>query len=375
MTAKNTVNVGLYPKLQRYTGEIVRIGILTFHNAINLGAILQAYALNYYIDSNIGKSEIINYIPNSEIPKIPYRLYNILHTGKILFMDRGLYCKENRFRRFRSCIDTSERTYLGDSGIANAHFDYDVIISGSDQILNTTLTGNSKAYYLDFFGGKKISYASSFGRKDVSKEEISLIRSELPKFSALSVREQSGADIIKKETGIEPQLVLDPVFLLSKDEWSKRCNEQLKLPKKYIFVYSMEASPVLENAVSLIKEDTRLPVIVVRGGGKPGLIEGKEDSTCGPEEFLRYMRDAELVITNSFHGTAFSLIFEKKFLCVAHSTRNARLENIMNLVDKKDLLLYSPEAKYQEKIVDGLISIKQIERYINISKEYLKESI
>ena len=78
---------------------------------------------------------------------------------------------------------------------------------------------------------------------------------------------KSGADIIKREIGIEPQLVLDPVFLLSKDEWRKRCNEKLKLPEKYIFVYSMEVSPILENAVSSIKKETGFPVIVVRGGG------------------------------------------------------------------------------------------------------------
>lgn len=354
-----------------------RVGILTFHRANNIGAALQASAICQFLRLDNIDAELIDYVPNNACT-IPHNtISGLLHELK-----RKLYYIKNRSEKVRDCrfneyrkknYSISSKTYYGDEGISNAHFDYDVIISGSDQILNTTLTGNSKAYYLGFFNGKKISYASSFGRKDVSKEEIELIRSELSKFSAVSVREQSAVDIIKKEIGIEPQLVLDPVFLLSKDEWSRRCNEEMKLPEKYIFVYSMEVSPVIENAVSSIKKETKLPVIVVRGGGKPGLIDGTEDSTCGPDEFLRYIRDAELVITNSFHGTAFSLIFEKKFLCVAHSTRNTRLENIMRIIGKEDSLLKCDSSI--AAIVNGKEASSTIKPYIKASKEYLQNTL
>ena len=348
--------------------------MLTFHRANNLGAVLQTSALLKYIQDNFGHCEIIDFYPNNRIP-VNYRgIKKILRYCKRLVLYTFTATNRKRelnFNNYREkYYSLSDRQYLGDSEIANAQFDYDIIISGSDQILNTTLTGNSKAYYLDFFNGKKISYASSFGRRDVSIEEIKLIRTELPKFSALSVREQSGADIIRKEIGIDPQLVMDPVFLLSKDEWSRRCNEEMKLPKKYIFVYSMEVSPALENAVALIKKEVKLPVIVVRGGGKSRLIERNEDGTCGPEEFLRYVRDAEVIITNSFHGTAFSLIFEKKFLCVAHSTRNARLENIMSIICKEDCLLKCDSSV--PVLVNGKEVSSKIKSYIKVSKEYLK---
>ena len=355
----------------------LKIGLLTFHRANNLGAVLQASALLEYVQENIGNCEIIDFYPNNGISVKYAGIKRVLRHCKWLVLYPFTVTNRKREMNFHNYrlkyYSLSDKQYIGDSGIANAHFDYDVIISGSDQILNTTLTGNSKAYYLDFFIGKKISYASSFGRKDISKEEIELIRSELPKFSALSVREQSGVDIIKREIGIKPQLVMDPVFLLSKDEWSKRCNEEMKLPEKYIFVYSMEVSPALENAVASIKKEAKLPVIVVRGGGKPRLIEGNEDGTCGPEEFLRYMRDAELIITNSFHGTAFSLIFEKKFLCVAHSTRNDRLANIMSIIGKEDSLLKCDSSV--PVIVNGKEDSSTIKSYIKASKEYLKSAI
>lgn len=356
----------------------MKIGIITFHHVYNIGAVLQAYALQKYLNENIGDSEIINYYPNNVIRPQIAALTQIKKRIFGFFNYKSYKDKLKRYAKFDEFVKhytLSSKTYYGDSEILRSPPEYDIAISGSDQIFNATLTGNSKAYYLDFFSGKKISYASSFGRKDVSKEEIELIRNELPKFSALSVREQSGADIIKREIGREPQLVMDPVFLLSKDEWRKRCNEEQKLPEKYIFVYSMEVSPVLENAVSSIKEETGLPVIVVRGGGKTGLIEGNEDSTCGPEEFLRYIRDAELVITNSFHGTAFSLIFEKKFLCVAHSTRNARLENILHLIEQDEKMIFYLLETYSDKVICGDKSISNLERFIDLSKDYLTQSI
>lgn len=356
----------------------MNVGIITFHRTINIGAVLQASALNSYIEEKGIKCEIIDFIPNNEIPDLSI-IHKVLHYLRcILTLPTSIQRKKKK-KKFLQYIDEyitlSNEVYYGDKDEKLKTTNYDVLVSGSDQILNTALTGNSKAYYLDFFNGKKISYASSFGRKNVSKEETELIRNELPKFAALSVREQSGADIIKREIGKEPQLVMDPVFLLSKDEWCKRCNEELKLPEKYIFVYSMEVSPVLENVVSTIKKKTGLPIKIVRGGGKPGLIEGNEDSTCGPEEFLRYIRDAELVITNSFHGTAFSLIFEKKFLCIAHSTRNARLENILHLIEQDEKMIFNLLETYSDKVICGDKSISNLERLIDLSKDYLTQNI
>lgn len=355
----------------------MKIGLLTFHRADNLGAVLQASALLKYIQDNFGHCELIDFYPNNLVSVKFARIKRVLrpcYMAVLYPFNAANRKRELNFNNYRKkYYSLSDKQYLGDIEIANAHFDYDTIISGSDQILNTTLTGNSKAFFLNFFDGKKISYASSFGRKEVSIEEIKLIRNELPKFSALSVREKSGADIIRKEIGIDPQLVMDPVFLLNKDEWSKRCNEEMKLPEKYIFVYSMEVSSTLENAVVSIKKEANLPVIVVRGGGKSGLIEGNEDATCGPEEFLRYTRDAECIITNSFHGTAFSLIFEKKFVCIAHSTRNTRLENIMGIIGKEDNLLKCDSSG--PTIVNGKEVSSTIKLYINTSKEYLKNAL
>lgn len=360
----------------------MKIGLLTFHRANNLGACLQAAALNKYLNSQISESEIIDLIPNSSCPKKEEIFLKYMRKFIHFILKKRNSTQKKRQIRFddfrNEMMIISKTTYYGDNEMHKCSGLYDVLISGSDQILNTTLSGKTKAYYLDFDdNAKKISYASSFGRKDITSDEIELIKKELSKFNFLSVREQSGIDIIYNELDIKPTLVVDPVFLLGADEWKIRCNNNMKLPEKYIFVYSMEISEYLENIVKQLKHDFKLPIIVVRGGGKAGRIEGTEDSICGPKEFLRYIKDAELVVTNSFHGTAFSIIFEKNFLCIAHSTRNARLESILSLTknDKKLIGIGNMHTNCLDYVINGNEAYKLLEDIIDSSKKYLKLSL
>lgn len=360
----------------------MRIGILTFHKANNFGAVLQATALQTFINKKIDKCEIIDYYPNNAIPKKRSILYNILRFGKralILKKSWNQHVKEKKFDDFRTkYYSLSDDSYYGDIDIKKRIKDYDIFISGSDQILNTTLTGESEAFYLNFDdNARKISYASSFGRERVSNHEISLIKLELPKFSCISVREKTAGQIIENEIGVKTQLVVDPVFLLNLDEWDKFCSNTNNVPSKYIFVYSMEISIALEKLVDNLCIEYGLPAIVVRGGGKPGRINGKEDDRCGPSDFLRYIKDAEIVVTSSFHGTAFSMIFQKNFFCVAHSTRNTRLENIMELTSNVDKIIYGEISKSDipNYLVDGKSAYEELETMISKSKEYLHRSL
>lgn len=334
----------------------MKIGIITFHKALNLGAVLQASALFAYLSNENKNCEIIDYYPNNEIPYNSMIRKTLHYIKQIITFPNSLkaYQKEKKYELYRKKFyRLSKESYYGDIDIKKKKPNYDLLISGSDQILNTTLTGGSSAYYLDFnTDAKKMSYGSSFGRENVSEIEIKLIKKELVHFEAISVREITAGKIIEKECGKNTQLVLDPIFLLDAGTWNERCNEKMKLPKRYIFVYSMEVSNLLEKVVINLQKKCNLPVIVVRGGGQPNRIIGREDETCGPAEFLRYIRDAELVVTNSFHGTAFSMVFHKRFLCIAHSCRNTRLVNIMSIVNKT------------QDMIDGLKKVQDFEQHI-----------
>lgn len=349
----------------------MKIGVITFHRAQNIGANLQAYALNQFINQNIGECEIIDYYPNNQTAH-KNRGRRLLSNFKT-----HIFYNSSRVRRAFAKFQTenyilSSKTYYGDADIKKNPPQYDILISGSDQIFNTTLSGESKAYYLCFDNiAKKISYASSFGRDSISALEKKLIQTELVKFDKISVRETSAGLIIKEQIGVECEVVLDPVFLLSKEQWNKMCSK-LDIDQKYIFVYAMEVSTNLLMTVNEVKRMYKLPTIVVYGCKENHIIDGFEIYDCGPKEFLTYIKNACIVITNSFHGTALSMIFEKKYICVAHSTRNVRLQNIMMLADCEPKLTYKPILGGLNKyITNGAESMRTLKPHIKKSKKYL----
>lgn len=357
----------------------MKIGMITFHKADNFGAVLQASALQKYLTDFCGECEMIDYIPNNQV--LNQSIFRkVLHYCKnVIFFWISVpeYIRHKKFDAYRKQYygELSE-TYSGDQEIESHCKGYDVIVSGSDQILNTTLTGNSKAFYLHFENNtKKVSYASSFGRVNISLEEKENIHKYLTSFSDISVRESSARELISREIGVMPEVVLDPVFLQERSEWDDRCYNSKKMPDKYIFVYSMEQSDVLNSVVKQIACEERKDVIVVCGGRKVRKIKGKKDTTCGPAEFLSYVKKADVVITNSFHGCAFSLIFGKKFYCIAHSSRNARLENLLQLINRENALISCNIDNYKSYMIDGERFFPKLDKYIENSKQYLKRCI
>lgn len=358
----------------------MKVGILTFHRANNLGAVLQAYALQKHIENQGLDCELIDYYPNNAIPGKLASLRELAHKAKYMMRGetgRSELRREKLFSDFRSrYFMLSKAHYYGDQEIEANPPQYDLYISGSDQILNTTLTGKSRAYYLSFVeNGKKVSYASSFGRESISEDEKELIGRELASFDCISARESTGVNIIKEFCGRDAELVLDPVFLLDKLAWGSIANKNLKKPEKYIFVYSMENSESLEQAVEALKKESDLPVLVVRGGGNPGRISGKEISSCGPLEFLGYIKDAEYVVTNSFHGSAFSIIMGKNFYCVAHSSRNTRLENLLELIGTKNKQIVNCGCSLTDSLIIGNEVNQILKSSINKSKAYINTVI
>ena len=350
----------------------MKVGMITFHRARNIGANLQSYAMNKYINDHIGRCEIIDFYPNNQTAH-RNKIRKLLSCIKsILFYRKNVI--DRKFSRFQNeYYIMSTKTYYGDADLFSSHPKYDILLSGSDQILNTTLSNISKSYYLCFDNTtKKISYASSFGRTVLSDNEYSLIDLELRKFEHLSAREESAKKIIEERIGKDVELVLDPVFLLSAKEWGQ-IGEVIKVPDAYIFVYAMEVTSSLVEAVNRVCAEYPLPVFVVYGCSDNRIISGNTVHDCGPREFISYIRHAKFVITNSFHGTALSIIFEKEFVCVSHSSRNTRLENIMTLVGEGEKLVgcFQINNQVADYKVDGTVALSQLASYIEKSKRYL----
>ena len=357
----------------------MKVGILTFHKAINLGAALQAAALQQYIHENIGCCEIVDFLPNNVVrPKdgAVKALARKCKNGLTIMSSWIRKDQAARFRRFyKENYRISDQTYYGDAELRQKLPVYDVVISGSDQILNTTLSGCSESFYLTPWTEEtcKISYASSLGRTEISQDEYRLIRQELPKFRAVSARENSAAEIISAETGIHVPVVVDPVFLLSKEQWEKKCRP-ISEKGSFVLVYAMEFSAVMEELIRR-QQAAGKRVLLLCGGKSAKKLPGEKLSDVGPGEFLSYIKQAELVITNSFHGSALSVIFGKSFYCASHATRNARLESLLQNAGQPESLLPVAECPVEALPVDSDLAMENLLPMIAASKTYLTEAI
>ncbi len=326
----------------------MKTGVITFHSAHNYGATLQAWALQKALQKLGTQPCIVNYHP-----QVIDRLYIVppLDTARKCLQ----YLTRRGVRQRRKKLKIKYEKY---SEFLRGHFkfvgDYttydeleknppglDCYIAGSDQVWNTDHTGGyDPAYLLEFAekGSKRISYAASIGRERFPAQYRSSFAKALEKFDAISVREESTSGAIAEVTGKMPAVVIDPTLLLSKEEY-----DEIKVPSKrterYILVYMMETNRKLIQLADSISLATGLPVIQ----RKPGKIFKNElDSfyTHTPGEFLGEVEKAEYVITNSFHGTVFSAVYERPFISMLHSQTGSRTVDLLRVLELEDHILY-----------------------------------
>ncbi len=227
---------------------------------------------------------------------------------------------EDRYMHYASCSTLEELTGLNEQT--------DAFVCGSDVVWNLDLTQGKPLFFLDFAEKYKFSYAASFGVMDIHKDfdhyrgklpPEDVFGKYLPGLDQISVREKSAVGQVKSVSGRDAVQVCDPVLLLSKEEWCGIAAEP-KRRKPYIFAYSTYTSPNYLAFLEKLKSQTGLPVINVTWKIKES-IKNRAFFVPTPEEWLRLLMDAEYVVTNSFHATAFSVLFNKTFYCVMRDKR------------------------------------------------------
>lgn len=316
----------------------MKIGILTYHRTTNYGAIFQAYALQQFFISNNIDCEIIDYL-NKTLKK-RYSL-NPLNKGNIRNMLKSIINIGNNITLRRKFAEFMKNNMIlssnkyDEKNIETSNSIYDKFVVGSDQVWNLRLSGNDINYYLNFVENdcNKNSYAASFGISQFKKEELNEINELLRKFSNISVREKQGVDLLNKLEIENVNQNIDPVFLLDKNKWEKFTNKKIK-KEKYIFVYEITYTPNLIDYAKYIAKKMNCDVVFVSGSNRKvkGFINLNKLS---PVEFLTYLKYSEYVVTSSFHGTAFSIIFEKKFnydLPKRNGNTGSRLTSLANLL-------------------------------------------
>ena len=322
----------------------MKIGILTFQNTLNYGALLQNYALQKKIEEYNKECETIDYICKAveEREKVINisDIKNIKELIKYIVIGRKIKKKEQRFNEFiNQNLKYSKIRYNKDN-INESTKVYNNIIVGSDQVWNYNLTDNDYTFMLDFATKetKKNSYAASFGISDISENNKEMYRTYLNEFDNISVRENTGMSIIDNLLNKKVNVVIDPTLLIDKDEWKRKIGIREYNKKKYIVYYAMQKEEKLLEFAKKIARENKFELINLNPNIR-NLYKTKSIVNLGPKEWLEYLYNAEYIITNSFHGLAFSIIFNKEFFVEIPENINktsSRLKDLLVMLNLED---------------------------------------
>lgn len=313
-----------------------KIGIITIHSDLNYGAFLQAFALTTFLNNNSYYTRIIDYrkIPNSpriyKFPKnIIYKIYNLPR----LF----------RYRRFIAPLLSNKR-YNSLEELQSFNEEFDILISGSDQIWNPVCGGLNRinpAYFLAFASKdkyKKISYGSSVGSYIYDENEKKQVRKWLNEYSHISTRESSGAIQLESIINKPVKVVLDPTLLLNKDGWLQYASS-VKIKSKYVLVYYIDELDEVVSYARIIADKFGLKVALITNMAKRHSKVDINIPHCGPAQFLWLFANATYIVTNSFHGTAFAVNFNKDFVSVIKRNSPQRAQTLLKNVGLYERLL------------------------------------
>jgi hypothetical protein len=347
-----------------------KIAILTFQRVQNYGAVLQAYALQKTINRFGFNCEILDLLrpqhagfkaTSSNAQLEPYQIsagqnrgqksvcIRTKHLIADLLESLLLSQRQKMFEKFEQTqLKFSSSSYSCIEELCVSKQEYDAYVTGSDQVWNPTYCWNPEPFFLTFAvpGKTRIAYAPSFGVDEIDTKVQPLYAEWLRGITHLSVRETHGADIITQLSGRKANVVLDPTLLLSGDDW-KALAKKPSHNKPYIFCYSVGDVPGLMDLCYHVQKLTGYPIYKIRKAREAAKDvfnwRIKAIRNAGPKEFLGYLINAAIVVTNSFHGTVLSINLQKPFFSVAslqtntHS-RNSRLYSILQLLSVTDRL-------------------------------------
>lgn len=355
----------------------MRIGILTFHAAHNYGAVLQCYALQEFLRSKGYEVEVIDYRLSAIVSGYHwYKSYRFISKNPYKLLKKTAYelrfirKRKQRYDAFESFIKKKMRLAPVEKIFSNP---YDFIIIGSDQVWNYNLTNGFDPYYWGDFPHppqtKIISYAASMHDNWPQSYDKTII-DKLNKFDSISVRETTLAEKLSLLLpNKEIHSVIDPTLLITKEQWDK-ISKRPSINYPYLFLYQVERSSKAEQIAQQIAREKNLRIVYL--SALVDNINNKETIASSPEEFIGLFKYADFIICSSFHGTIFSLQFEKPFYSIKMGFgKDNRVGNLLSSLDKGDLFIdnYNPSRKYNHSIENNKHKIEELRfnsyKYLN----------
>lgn len=384
-----------------------KVGIVSCYFKHNYGSMLQAYATQKILDDfNIDNETINIELIDKEIgsKKRKYYMSQILNFSfiktKLGMVLLKIYCKflkrdlgrnidirNKKFNEFQKEFKMSKK-YKSMEELNKECTNYSDVLVGSDQLwLPVNIVADY--YTLNFVPEKinKISYATSFGVSHISNNYVTKYREFLSRINYISTREESGIKLIKEITGEEVNIVCDPTLLFDKEEWMHIQQVDRLIEEKYILCYFLGKNIEHRKFAERLKEKTGYKIVSLNHLDE--YVKYSEQFAdykpydIGPAEFINLIRNAEYVCTDSFHGTVFSLINNKRFFTFKRYnpklkvSTNSRIESLLNIVGLQDRLLIGDEdiSKYLNKEIDYEEANKKIENFREESKKFLKDAL
>ncbi|MCD7857032.1 MAG: polysaccharide pyruvyl transferase family protein [Clostridiales bacterium] len=356
---------------------IKKIGILTFHRASNYGATLQAYALQTILKRNVETVHIIDYrCPEVEYSHNPrYILRKNQFATAIIRINQKLH-KYRTFSMFRERkFDLSSPVYE----VPSKEFasNYDIFIVGSDQVWSKEFAGLDPVYLLNFADdNQRYSYACSFGFTEFPENTKDIYFEYLSRFNTVSVREKSAKKLVEQELGLEARVDLDPTLLLAPEDWYKFLTPY-DFGKPYILVYTVQTPVNLLNIVRQFSKITGIEIIYLNNEHRANK-DLKHIRYVTPEQFVGLFSGAEYVFTNSFHGTAFSIIFKKNFYVEVDTikSKNSRSADLLETCGIESRIIKTKDINSLNTESIDWISVNQKLDFIrDDSLNYLKNII
>lgn len=354
-----------------------KVMILTFQFADNYGALLQAYALKREIETIGYQADVVNYV--SDLNKAEYSRNPFIVKGSFKKKVKRVLKLPLAWKQMKLC-DEFRKTNLElkreikKEELMNLTEEYTALVVGSDQVWNGRLTGDNTTYFLDFGKNiKKISYAASLGTMKMTDFQKDCMKKYVSEFDAVSIREERNLDEVKYYVS-KAENVVDPVFL-NTGQWKQIASAgKHSVAEKYILYYSLGGAEDFEKIVEELSNTHSLQTISVHPTAKKYHIKGKQLYNVGPIDFLALIENAEIVCTDSFHATCFSIIFGKLLCYKTNQDNPGRAESFLRK------LKAIPDNSLTETLSCQLLDCSKINKTIlkqdiARSKTFLREAL
>ncbi|MDD6082296.1 MAG: polysaccharide pyruvyl transferase family protein [Oscillospiraceae bacterium] len=364
----------------------MKIAILTFHCSYNYGSALQAYALQTFLERKGHSVKIVDYVLSSD-----FKQYKLLRFDRyiknpkyllsdIFFLNKTIRRKRNFVSFKENFLNCTEKKYFDDDDMSELNAMFDAFICGSDQIWNTACTCRViPAYFLSFVSDDKlkIAYAPSVAQihDEISDEEKKQLKKLVNRIDYISVREESTAPYIKQFTDKQVDIVLDPTLLLDKKDYCDLISDELNFEnRKYIFYYTLQKNVEMEDYCYRLSEEKKLKILYISKVDIKRFKNSENIYGISPNDFIGYIRNAEYIVTNSFHATVFSIIFEKQLCTFGTKKSFVRMQDFLRELGIEQRIYKDSSFNIDEKIDYSDVKIRKRE-LTNHSKEYIENAL